>query len=30
MSVKESLYMSEEVKDVMAYLYFKMKDTTFR
>ena len=28
MSVKESPYTSEEVKDVMAHLYFKMKDTT--
>ena len=30
MSVKESPYTSEEVKDVMAHLYFKMKDTTSR
>ena len=30
MSVKESPYTSEEVKDVMAHLYFKMKDTTAR
>lgn len=30
MSVKESPYTSEEVKDVMAHLYFKMKDTMGR
>ena len=30
MSVKESPYTSEEVKDVMAHLYFKMKETMGR
>lgn len=30
MSVKESPYTKDEVKDVMAHLYFKMKDTTTR
>ena len=30
MSVKESPYVEEEVKDVMAHLYFKMKETMGR
>ncbi|CAL54468.1 Folate receptor-like [Ostreococcus tauri] len=30
MSVKESQYTKDEIKDVMAHLYFKMKDTTAR
>jgi hypothetical protein len=29
-SVKESPYVEEEVKDVMAHLYFKMKETMAR